>query len=321
MNPVPTLNKVTTAMTSFKLKAALRSLILMLLLSAPTVSTAAGQRTFASPEAAVDALGTALKANDDAALLALFGEQHKNLVITGDKANDTTVRATLAQRLATFHLLEPAGDDRRILLVGAEAWPVPIPLVRQNGAWRFATEEGIEEILNRRIGRNERNALHVLSAYLDAQRQYAERDRDGDGVLQYAKKLVSTAGKRDGLYWPSDSAKGEEASPFGPLVAEGAPYLAGHKAGDPYRGYYFRILTRQGKNAAGGAYNYVINGRMIAGFALVAYPAAYGDSGVMTFIVSHNGTIYEKDLGPKTASIAAGMTSFDPGSGWKKVSP
>ena len=137
----------------------------------------------------------------------------------------------------------------------------------------------------------------MLRAYIDAQRAYAARDRDGDGVLQYAQKLASTPGKQDGLYWPADAAKGEEASPFGPLIAESAAYLKGHTAGDPYRGYHFRILTRQGKSAPGGAYSYVINGRMIAGFAMVAYPAEYGESGVMTFIVSHNGKVYEKDLG------------------------
>jgi hypothetical protein len=147
------------------------------------------------------------------------------------------------------------------------------------------------------------------------------RDRDGDEVLQYAQKVMSSPGKQDGLYWPADETKGEEASPFGPLIAEATPYTAGHKAGDPYRGYYFRILTQQGKIAPGGAYNYVINGRMIAGFAMIAYPASYGQSGVMTFIVSHNGKVYERDLGKDTAKVAAGIKSFDPGKGWNVVKP
>ena len=181
--------------------------------------------------------------------------------------------------------------------------------------------EGLDELINRRIGGNERNAIDVLRAYLDAQRAYAARDRDGDGVLQYAQKLVSTPGKQDGLYWPADAAKGEEASPFGPLIAEARPTVKGHKSGDPYRGYHFRILTQQGKNAPGGAYSYVINGRMIAGFAMVAYPAEYGESGVMTFIVNHNGRIYERDLGPNTAKLAPGITAFDPGKGWNAVKP
>ena len=159
----------------------------------------------------------------------------------------------------------------------------------------------------------------MLRAYLDAQRQYASRDRDGDNVLQYAQKLGSTPGKQDGLYWPADAAKDDEQSPFGPLVAESAAYLKGHKEGDPYRGYHFKILTRQGKSAPGGAYNYVINGRMIAGFAMVAYPAQYGESGVMTFIVSNNGKVYEKDLGENSLAAGAAMTTFDPGPGWKEV--
>jgi hypothetical protein len=158
-----------------------------------------------------------------------------------------------------------------------------------------------------------------LRAYLDAQKDYAARDRKGDGVLQYAQRLGSTPGKHDGLYWPADAAKSEEASPFGPLVAESAAYLKGHAAGDPYRGYHFRIVMRQGKSARGGAYSYVINGRMIAGFAMVAYPAQYGESGVMTFIVSHNGQVFEKDLGRNSTEIGAKMTTFDPGAGWKEV--
>jgi hypothetical protein len=216
-------------------------------------------------------------------------------------------------------VLEDAGKDRRVLLIGDQAWPFPIPLVKTGERWRFATEQGEDELVNRRIGANERNAIFVLRAYLDAQKDYASKDRDGDGVLQYAQRLASTSGKHDGLYWPADSAKGEEASPFGPLVAESAAYLKGHKEGDAYRGYRFRILTRQGKSAAGGAYSYVINGRMIAGFAMVAYPAQYGESGVMTFIVSHNGKVFQKDLGKNSAETGAKMTAFDPGPGWKEV--
>jgi len=175
--------------------------------------------------------------------------------------------------------------------------------------------------VNRRIGGNERNAIQVLRAYLGAQRDYASTDRNGDGVLQYAMKLASTPGQRDGLYWPADADKGEETSPFGPLIAESSAYLAGRKAGDPYRGYHFRILTRQGKGAPGGAYNYVINGRLIAGFAMVAYPAGYGDSGVMSFIVNHNGKIFQKDLGAASAGIGAKMSAFDVGAGWSEVGP
>lgn len=294
---------------------------LTLLLALPIAAAAAEQRAFATPEAAVDAFVAALRSDDEAALVAIFGETHKHLVVTGDRAHDAKVRADVAARIAVFRALEDRGIERRVLVMGAEAWPLPIPLVRTGGAWRFATEEGIDEILNRRIGANERNAIAVLRAYLEAQREYASRDRDGDGVLQYARRLASTPGKFDGLYWPADAAKGEETSPFGPLIAASAAYLAGHKRGDPYRGYHFRILARQGGRAPGGAYSYVINGRMIAGFAMVAYPDTHGETGVMTFIVSHNGRIYEKDLGRHTEAIGAKMTAFDPGPGWKAVAP
>jgi hypothetical protein len=261
-----------------------------------------------------------LKADDDAALIAIFGDKHKDLVVTPDKAANSANRARALAALETYHLLEAKDKDTQILLIGDQAWPFPIPLVRSGDRWRYATELGEDEIINRRIGANERNAIVVLNAYLDAQKLYASRDRDGDGVLQYAQHLASTPGKHDGLYWPADASKGEEPSPFGPLVAESAAYLKGHKAGEPYRGYHFRILTRQGKNAPGGAYSYIINGRMIAGFAMVAYPAQYGQSGVMTFIVSHNGKIFEKNLGKSTTDLGGKMTAFDPGPGWKEVS-
>lgn len=308
-------------MKSFGMKAGLHLMALLFMLVLPLTSAAADQQTFDTPEAAVDALIAALRANDESALVSIFGEKHKNLVITGDRTNDTVMRAEAAAKLSAFHALDNRGSDSRILLMGLEAWPAPIPLVRDGGVWRFASELGAQEILNRRIGKNERNAIEVLRTYLDAQREYASSDRDGDGVLQYAQKLASTQGKYDGLYWSADADKGEEASPFGPLVAESSAYLVGHRKGDPYRGYHFRILTGQGSRAPGGAYSYVINGRMIAGFAMVAYPANYGDSGVMTFIVNHNGKVYEKNLGNNTKSLGDKMTSFNPGKGWKDVEP
>jgi hypothetical protein len=295
--------------------------ILVVLLALPLTAAAAEQRRFASPEAAVDALITALKTNDQAALIAIFGEKHRELVTTGDAAYDAAAGANAAAELERFRVLEESGADRRILLMGTNAWPVPIPLVREQAGWRFATEQGAEEMLNRRVGRNERNAIAALRAYIDAQREYAGRDRNGDGVLEYAQRIVSSPGKQDGLYWPTEASKGDEQSPFGPLIRDAAPYLVGHKTGDPYRGYYFRVLKRQGKSAPGGPYSYVINGRMIAGFAMIAYPADYGDTGVMTFIVNHNGKVYEKDLGKNTANLGARMTEFDPGAGWKEVLP
>jgi len=322
MNRIHSIHKVTTSMNPFGMTAGLRRLAVVVVLAMPMLSSgAADPQRFATPEAAVDAFAAALKSDDEAALVAIFGERYKGMVSSGDRASDAAKRAETAALVATFRSLQERGNDRRVLLIGAQAWPLPIPLVRDGNSWRFATELGAEEIINRRIGGNERNAIYVLRAYLDAQRTYASVDRDGDGVRQYARKLMSTPGKFDGLYWPADADKGEEMSPFGPLIAESSASTPGRKAGDPYRGYHFRILTRQGKSAPGGAYSYIINGRMLAGFALVAYPSEYGTSGVMTFIVSHGGKVYEKDFGKATASIGAQMTSFDPGAGWKEVAP
>jgi len=298
-----------------------RLALLGVLTTLPLVSVAAEQRTFPTPEAAVEALMAALQSNDESALVALVGERHRKLVVTGDAAYDAARRTESAALLATYRFLDDRTPDRRVLLMGERAWPMPIPLVRDGGTWRFASEVGADEILNRRIGGNERSAMDVLRAYVDAQREYASRDRNGEGVLQYARQLGSTPGKFDGLYWPADTAKGEEASPFGPLIAESAAFLEGHRPGDAYRGYRFRILTGQGKSAAGGAYSYLVNGRLISGFAMVAYPDAYGVSGVAVFMINQNGKIFEKDLGRNTVSIARRMTVFDPGAGWKAVSP
>jgi hypothetical protein len=327
MNPMPAIDKVATTMIPRAFlnvalgRVALLASLLASLLLAPLLSQAAEQRTFATPSAAVEAFVAALKANDDAALVALFGEKHKSLVVSGDAAYDSARRGEIVAAMNTFHVLEDSSPQRVQLLIGAQAWPFPIPLVREGNSWRFATERGADEILNRRIGRNERSAIAVLRAYVAAQQEYASVDRNGDGVLEYAQKLASAPGKFDGLYWAADTTKGETPSPFGPLIAESSPYFAGRKQGDPYRGYHFRILTGQGKHAPGGAYSYVINGRMVAGAAMVAYPAEYDGTGVMTFIVNSAGKVFEKNLGKNTAAIASKMTTFDPGPGWKQVAP
>jgi hypothetical protein len=319
MNIVAAITRAIDTMNLIAKLKLMRRLVFVAFCAMPVIATGAEQKTFATPDEAVDALLAALKADDDAALVAIFGDKHKTLIVTPDRAASSANRARAASAIQAYRFLEEQSKDRRVLLIGYQAWPLPIPLVRVGERWRFATEEGEDEIVNRRIGANERSAIKVLRAYLDAQKDYAASDRKGDGVLQYAHRLGSTPGKHDGLYWPADAAKGEEASPFGPLVAESAAYLEGHKRGDPYRGYHFRILTRQGKSAPGGAYSYVINGRMIAGFAMVAYPAQYVESGVMTFIVSHNGKVFEKDLGKNSVETGAKMTTFDPGAGWKEV--
>jgi len=319
MNIVAAITRAIDTMNLIAKLKLMRRLVFVAFCAMPVIATGAEQKTFATPDEAVAALLAALQADDDAALVAIFGDKHKTLIVTPDRAASSANRARIATAIQTYRLLEEPAKDRRVLLIGDQAWPVPIPLVKSGERWRFATEQGEDELINRRIGANERSAITVLRAYLDAQKDYAARDRNGDGVLQYAQRLGSTPGKHDGLYWPADAAKGEEASPFGPLVAESAAYLKDRKAGDPYRGYHFRILTRQGKSAPGGAYSYVINGRMIAGFAMVAYPAQYGESGVMTFVVSHNGKVFEKNLGKNSAEIGAKMTAFDPGTGWKEV--
>ncbi|WP_143752036.1 DUF2950 domain-containing protein [Burkholderia sp. SRS-W-2-2016] len=287
----------------------------LLALTLPDHAWAAGQRTFATPEDAVAALADALKTDNETALVEIFGEAHKRLVVSGDRAEDEANWANASAEMQAFHALDEAGPDRRILLVGDEAWPMPIPIVKEGGNWRFATELGEDEMINRRIGANERAAITVLNAYLGAQREYASRARNQAGVLEYAQKLASTPGKQDGLYWHTDENSDEEASPFGPLVAASSEYLKGHRAGDPYRGYHFQILTKQGRHAPGGAFSYVINGHMLAGFAMAAYPAEYGTSGVMTFVVNNNGVIYQKNRGPHAPPI----TEFNPDSTWQRV--
>ena len=322
MRTLPSIHGKASSMKNHSFFSLLYGIVLALAVATPVAAVAATpQETFATPEAAADALMAALKADSDAPLTALFGDEHKVKLFDPDPAAAKANRARIVESMQTLRVLKEPSADRRIIVIGDKAWPVPFPIVKTGDRWRFATEEGIDELINRRIGGNERNAIYSLRAFVDAQRAYASRDRDGDGVLQYAQKIMSSPGKQDGLYWPADPAKGEEASPFGPLIAEAAPYTAGHKAGEPYRGYYFRILPQQGTNAPGGAYSYVINGRMIAGFAMVAYPAYYGESGVMTFIVNHNGVVYERDLGPNTAKLAPGITAFDPGKGWNVVKP
>jgi len=298
--------------------ALLRKFILgVLMLAASTISLADPQR-FATPEAAVATLKAALKADDDKTLVSLVGEPYRHLVITGSQAENSAARRQLLDAIEKYQGFEKTGDNRLTLLIGPDAWPMAIPLLRENGQWRFAAELGEVELLNRRIGGNELHALRLLRAYVDAQREYAARDRDGDQVLEYAQKLGSSPGKQDGLYWPADATKGETMSPFGPLVALSSEKVPGRTATEPLRGYQFRILKRQGKSAPGGAYGYVINGNMVAGFAMLATPAEHGISGVMSFLVNQNGTIYEKDLGKNTAKIAAAITEFNPDASWQK---
>lgn len=284
-------------------------------------SSAAGraeQRLFKSPDEAVDALVTAVKDGKAEDIVAVLGPEGQALASSGDPVADAAARQRFQSAYDESHALKKENDAKTILIIGKDDFPFPIPIVAEKGEWRFDTAAGAEEILDRRIGENELAAIEVMHAYVDAQREYATVDHDGKGV-QYARKILSTEGKADGLYWPT--AEGESESPFGPLVAEaraeGYVKHSGHPT--PYHGYVFRILTSQGGKAAGGARDYIIDGRMIGGFGLVAAPAEYGNSGVMTFIVNHDGDVYQKDLGSDTARIAAQMKSFNPDSSWTKV--
>ncbi len=276
------------------------------------------QKTFKSPEAAVKALVEAVRANDVAALEALFGPDSKDLISSGDDVDDARGRAMFVKSYDDAHRLEKAGEKKRILYIGKDDWPMPVPIVKTGKRWLFNAKEGREEILSRRIGKNELSAIQTCLAVVDAEREYATLDRDNNQLLEYAQKIDSGKGKRDGLYWETEP--GAPLSPLGPLIASATE--EGYGKGEPlspYHGYFFRILTAQGEHAKGGAYSYIVNGSMIGGFAVVAYPALYRSSGVKTFIVNHEGIVYEKDLGPDSAKLAATMTVYDPDSSWKKT--
>jgi len=278
------------------------------------------QRTFASPDDAVVALKAATEADDRTAMHEIFGPDIHDL-LTGDQVQDANNRKRFAQALEQRCNQVREGDDKIVLEVGTNDWPMPIPLVKADGQWRFDTSAGKEEIINRHIGKDELHAIGVCRAYVEAQRKYASMNHGATGQPTYAQKIKSTPGNRDGLYW--ETSGGEPGSPFGPLVDEArAEGYSSHKEGTgphPFHGYYFRILTRQGKEAPGGKMNYVRNGEMTGGFALVAYPERWGRSGVMTFIVNQDGMIYQRNLGEQTARIAASMQEYNPNRDWTVV--
>lgn len=308
-------------------KKTMRTLILILAIPALALAQslrAADEKTFPSPKDAVNALVAAATSHDTNSMRAIFGPEGHQLV-SADAVQAANAYKLFVQRLQQRVQMTTNADGAISLQIGNDAWPFPIPLAKDDdsGQWHFDTAAGRQEILNRRIGMNEMGAIDVCRAYVQAQREYASRDRMGDGVLAYAQYLHSDPGTHDGLFWPAQP--GEQLSPLGPLVAaargEGYEHTARmlNDQQSPYHGYYFKILTRQGKHAAGGKYDYIINGRMIAGFALVAWPAQWGNTGVMTFIVNQQGVVYQSDLGPKTAKIASHMTTFDPDSKWTAV--
>ena len=296
----------------------LTALLLVLAGVAPAVAAPAKntQKSFSSPDEAMKSLVQAVRNNNTKELLAILGPGSKEITSSGDPVADKAGREHFVNLYDEKIVIKGADTGRAVFSIGNDDYPYPIPLLKKGNAWRFDAKAGKDELLNRRIGRNELEVIEVLRAYVDAQREYASRDRDNDAVLEFAQKFRSTPGKKDGLYWATK--EGEKESPFGPLAAKAAQ--EGYaKENTTFHGYYYRILKAQGKDADGGAFDYLANGKMILGFAMVAYPAKYGNSGIMTFIVNHNGIVYQKNLGKNSSNIASSMKLFNPDKSWKKV--
>ena len=288
--------------------------------SGATFPPAVHQRHFSSPDLAIAALIAADRANDRSALLQILGVEGAALIHSGDRVADQRGRARFAAAFEQQHKIQFEGQDMAVLVVGMENWPLPIPLIHDTAGWRFDTEQGKQEILDRRIGRDELKVIEVSREYVEAQREYAAMKIGG--TEEFARQFNSTPGRHDGLYWPQTNP-GDPPSPLGPLVAEATamgytvhPNSPTRRASHPFYGYYFRILTAQGPNAPEGAKSYIVDGRMTRGFGLIAYPATYGDSGIMTFIVNQTGIVFEKNLGPDTTRIAREITLYDPDPSW-----
>ena len=318
MKPMISRNTILTC----RLLPLLAILIMILALGLPATAIAAKgkQKSFSSPEKAVQELFTAVKADDVSKLVAIFGPGSETLVSSGDTVADATDRKKFVLLFEGKNRVERLGSKKAILIIGPKDYPFPIPLIKKKKVWHFSTKAGREEILNRRIGNNELSAIAVVRAFVVAQREYASKDRDADGAVAFAPRFRSTPGMKDGLYW--EVKEGEEESPLGPLTAQAAQEgygVTSPERPDPYHGYILKILKAQGEHAEGGAYDYVVNGKMILGFALVAYPAQYGSSGIMSFIVNQSGVVYQKDLGKTTDTTASAMTLYDPDKSWKKV--
>ncbi len=281
--------------------------------AARSVAQEPGQKTFSSAEDASNALVTAAQSNDEKALLDILGPDAKQIVSSGDDTEDNQNRANFVQRYQEMHRLVKEPDGTTTLYTGAENWPMPIPLVNKGSSWYFDTETGKKEVLYRRVGRNELSTIRVCQQLVAAEKEYYSAQNE-----EYAQKFFSDEGQHNGLYWKA--ADGQPQSPIGPLVASAVAegYKGQDETSTPYRGYYYRILTRQGPNAPGGAKSYVVNGKMTAGFAFLAYPAEYRSSGVMTFIVGADGVVYRKDLGKSTAVLAKAMKDYNPNSSWQK---
>jgi hypothetical protein len=298
----------------------LHAVALQLALASTAVAPAAAEAPrFETPDAALEAVRAALAQSDEGeAWFALFGDEHREALIGGDPAEARLGLARMRVGAKEALSWSEEGDERRVLHVGRQAWPLPIPLVRDGEGWRFDALAGLEEIDDRRIGRHELAAIELCREFVEAQVEYATEDRDGDEVLEYAQRLLSESGTQNGLFWPDES--GEDPSPLAEFVARAEEYRAHSRLGEPYRGYHFRVLTRQGPTPPGGQYDYVINGNMIAGFALLAWPAEYGRSGIMSFMVNQQGRVHQKDLGAETAQAVESLDAYEPSEGWSEVS-
>jgi hypothetical protein len=293
--------------------------VVMFACTGVSAAAVAQQKSFPSAEEAVKAAIAAARSNNDKELLTIFGAQAKEILFSGDAVADKERRGQFLAAYEEKNRLANEGESVT-LIVGKNDWPFPIPVVKKGNVWVFDTAKGKEEILNRRIGENELNTIQVMLAVVDAQREYALKDRDKNSLLEYAVKFISDPKKRNGLYW--ETKAGEQPSPLGPILARARE--AGYKGTPsstpiPYYGYYYRILTAQGKNAPGGAFSYLVKGKMIGGFAVVAHPAEYGNSGVMTFIVNYEGKVFQKNLGANTTTIARNMKEYNPDSSWTEV--
>jgi hypothetical protein len=290
-------------------------------LSAQPSATQPAQQVFPTPKAAVDELLEACKNNDSAVLVRLLGPRYGAQLEKMDDTEERRHRRAFYDRAQASLKIEAQGEAKAVLIIGRDQWPVPIPLVKEASGWRFDTEAGLDEMLARRIGANELAVIEVCHEYVRMQADYAAVDRDDDEVREYAQQILSTAGKRDGLYWDRDPNVAERPSPLEALLPDSWGNMKDIKPGTPHMGYYFKILTRQGAEPPGGKYDYVINGNMIAGHALVAWPADYRVSGVMTFVISHQGKLFEKDLGADTAKLVEALTEYNPDKTWELVKP
>ena len=296
------------------LAAAAVAVLVMGCFASPSAAQQSGQKTFSSAEEASKALFTAAQSNDEKAMLGILGADGKEIVSSGDEAEDAQSRANFVEKYKEMHRLVKEPDGTTVLYIGARNWPTPIPLIDKGGSWYFDTEAGKREILYRRVGRNEMSTIQVCQELAAAEKEYSGQHNE------YAQKIFSDEGQHNGLYWKA--VAGEPLSPVGPLVAAAVTESfakSRDSAPTPYRGYYYHVLTHQGKNAPGGAKSYLVDGKMTAGFAFVAYPAEYRSSGVMTFIVGEDGVVYQKDLGKKTESLAKAMKEYDPNSSWQKA--